>query len=303
MLRWRLTLGTLLIALLAALCYWDNHVARAGLVLLPVALLLAGAATHEILGLFAARGNKLVAPSVLCSTLVVVASAGAPLLWEVYPADCPVGRLGWLSLGLAAGFLIVLLGEIRRYMAPGQVTVRLALSLLAVVYVGLLVGFLVQLRLLEFPNQQGALDRRWGMVALLATIVCVKMCDTGAYTVGRLIGKHKMAPRISPGKTWEGFVGGLAFAACGALVALIWLLPAFGLETSSGPLWWIAFGVGVGCAGVIGDLAESLLKRDAGQKDSSRWMPGFGGVLDVLDSLLAAAPVAYVFWAAGWMGP
>ena len=131
------------------------------------------------------------------------------------------------------------------------------------------------------------------------------MGDTGAYTVGRLIGRHKMAPLISPGKTIEGALGALAFSCLGSWAAFKWIVPLAMKhpELQSHDTWrWIIFGLLVGAAGMLGDLAESLLKRDVGVKDSSTWMPGFGGVLDILDSLLLSAPVAWFCWASGLVG-
>jgi phosphatidate cytidylyltransferase len=123
------------------------------------------------------------------------------------------------------------------------------------------------------------------------------MGDIGAYTVGRLIGRHKMSPAISPGKTIEGGLGALVFACAGAWASFRWLLPP---ATPWVADWgWLVFGLLMGIGGMVGDLAESLLKRDAGVKDSSTWMPGFGGVLDLLDSLLLTAPLAWLCWING----
>ena len=149
----------------------------------------------------------------------------------------------------------------------------------------------------------------WGIGALASWIIVVKMGDIGAYTVGRLIGRHKMAPAISPGKTIEGAIGALLFACLGswltfswlAMPEFRWLVPPESIEPS--PWWgWITFGLLMGVTGIIGDLAESLLKRDVGWKDSGNWLPGFGGVLDVLDSLLLSAPFACFCWSAGLVG-
>jgi phosphatidate cytidylyltransferase len=182
-----------------------------------------------------------------------------------------------------------------RYEKPGGVTASIAAATFALVYVGVLLSFVVQLRLV------------WGIGALAALVIVVKMADTGAYTVGRLIGRHKMAPILSPGKTWEGLAGGLAFALAGSYTTFRWLIP--NLPTTpphciqNNHWWgWIAFGLLVGIAGMSGDLAESLLKRDTGRKDSSTWMPGFGGVLDVLDSILLGGPVALLCWRLGMVG-
>lgn len=136
---------------------------------------------------------------------------------------------------------------------------------------------------------------------MLSLVIVVKMCDTGAYTVGRLIGRRKMAPVLSPKKTIEGAIGGLVFACLGSWAAFHWLTPAITHSSRPpSPAWgWLAYGLLVAMAGMLGDLAESLLKRDLGRKDSSTWMPGFGGVLDVLDSIILAAPVAYLCWTFG----
>jgi phosphatidate cytidylyltransferase len=122
------------------------------------------------------------------------------------------------------------------------------------------------------------------------------MSDTGQYFVGRKFGRHKLAPRISPGKTWEGVAGGAAFAI--ATACLVFHLSG----RSTGFFATIFYALSLAAAGIVGDLSESMIKRDAGLKDSSTWMPGFGGVLDMLDSLLVAGPVAYLFWALGWVG-
>ncbi len=176
--------------------------------------------------------------------------------------------------------------------STGRATVNLACEVLSFVYVGLLLTFVVQITF-------GSGGR--GLLALLSLIVVVKMGDTGAFTVGSLIGRHKMAPHLSPGKTWEGAAGAMLFAVIGSWVVFHLLRPRLIAGEMGGPTtWqWVAYGLLVGITGMVGDLAESLLKRDAGQKNSSAWMPGLGGVLDVLDSILFAAPVAYICWAAG----
>lgn len=126
-----------------------------------------------------------------------------------------------------------------------------------------------------------------GALRMLVLILCAVAADTGAYAVGSMIGRHKMAPGISPGKTWEGLAGGLSVAAAVGAGTGAWLL---GL-----PVWLgAALGLAVGLAATVGDLVESLIKRDAGIKDMSNFLPGHGGVMDRLDSLLVAVPV-------GWM--
>ncbi|MEX0586136.1 MAG: phosphatidate cytidylyltransferase, partial [Pirellulales bacterium] len=161
--------------------------------------------------------------------------------------------------------------------------------------VGLTMSCFTELRLLD-PYELGLLP-------LISLIAVAKACDTGAYTFGRLFGRHKMSPIISPGKTIEGAVGGL-LAACAASYAVFWpytvaFLSGHDEPKRFGGAWgWLAFGLLVGAAGMFGDLAESMLKRDAGVKDSSTWLPGLGGVLDILDSLLLSAPIALGWWLA-----
>ncbi len=114
----------------------------------------------------------------------------------------------------------------------------------------------------------------------------------GAYAVGSLIGKHKMIPRISPGKTWEGF-GGAIVVSTGASLAFVHFFGAhmYGMN----PLHAVILGVVLSSTAVIGDLIESLFKREAGVKDSGNFFPGIGGILDLLDSLLFNAPIMYLY--------
>jgi phosphatidate cytidylyltransferase len=290
MLRWRLLLGTLLIALVAALGWADMHSPRPGVWLFPLAVVVALAASGELLWMSRKREARPLPWVVYAGNLLIVVSN-----WFPYVVPSGDGN-AWIypSIAFALGLGMALGGEMLRYRKPGGVTERIAMAVLAQAYVGVLLTFVIQLRFLH----GGA----WGIPALASLIIVVKMGDIGAYTVGRLVGRHKMAPVLSPGKTFEGAVGGIVFACAGAWLALEWLLPAI-VPQGSRPQWlaggWPWFGVLVGLAGMLGDLAESLLKRDLGCKDSSPWMPGFGGVLDILDSILLAAPVAYGCWVWG----
>ena len=189
-------------------------------------------------------------------------------------------------LAIAAGVLIAFVGEMLRFKLPGGHLINLTGAVFAIVYVGLLGSFLVMLRI------------AYGVPALVSMIIVAKLCDVGAYTVGRLIGRHKMAPSLSPGKTIEGAVGGIAFAILGAWLSVAVLFPSATGEPSQ--TTWVGvviYGLAVGLAGMLGDLAESLIKRDVMRKDSGTNVPGFGGFLDIYDSLLLAAPVAFGLWA------
>ncbi|MEX0866127.1 MAG: phosphatidate cytidylyltransferase [Pirellulales bacterium] len=313
MLRWRLLLGAIFVSVLIGLFILDGRFP--GYFLFPLALLLAVLAAQEMLRLttvemaagivdadaepssrsLTTRPNHWV---VYAGSLLVVGANGGPLLWSGYPADCPVGKLGWPMAALGVAVLLAFVGEFLRYQRPHGATINIGLTMLSIVYVGL-ISFLVQLR--------GLPDFEWGAVALVSLLITVKMCDVGAYAIGRLIGRHKMAPKLSPAKTWEGFCGGIAFACLGAWFSFAVLAPR--MVSAAPPLdssalaGVLMYGVLIGVAGVLGDLAESLLKRSAGVKDSSAWMPGFGGVLDLLDSVLFAAPVAYICWVLGFVGP
>jgi phosphatidate cytidylyltransferase len=296
MLRWRLLLSVVFISALVALCWLDLRAERPGIVLLPLALVAALLAAGELLAMFRKRGHQPLSWVVYGGVLVTLVAAAVPGLWPEVVAGNPIQGVGWLAIGFALSVLLAFASELRRFDGGGRATAELALAVFAIAYVGVLVGFLVQLRL--FGGGSGQL----GMHALLSMIAIVKMSDIGQYTAGRLFGKHKLAPVLSPGKTWEGVAGGALFACVAA-----WLVNEIAHHHEvafSGAEWarMIAYALALVTAGIVGDLTESMLKRDAGVKDSSAWMPGFGGVLDLLDSLMGAAPVAYLFWAMGWVG-
>lgn len=306
MLRWRLSLGLVFIAsvfVLSTLEFWlpAHGYAPAGVILLPFSLLVALAGADEFAGLMTQGGHPVRRALVLGGTLAVIGSQFVPawLAWQGRVDS--LGTWGWPAMAFAATVLAGFGLEIRNYEKPGGVIARLGLSVFGVAYVALLWSFVIALRGTGYAS---ARDAAWGMTAMLSLPIVVKLGDIGAYTVGRLIGKHKMAPVLSPGKTLEGAAGGLMFACAGSYVALS-VLGSF-LSGDSLPWWprgWLVYGIAIGAAGMIGDLAESLLKRDVGAKDSSRWMPGFGGVLDLIDSVLFAAPVAWLLWKLGVVGP
>jgi phosphatidate cytidylyltransferase len=298
MFRWRLVLGILIVAVLVIMA-WLDHVAEVrwaaiptGIWLLPVAIFFAGAATGEVLHLAAAGGMRPVSWTVYGGNLLLVVSGWLPPVGCDGAATVPLAaRTVWPLSALAVGVMLVLASEMGRYEKPGGVTVNVAAAVFALIYVGLMLSFAVQLRMAR------------GVAALASLLIVVKMADTGAYTVGRLIGRHPMAPVLSPNKTIEGAIGALVFACLGSWATFQWLVPLMAPTAVKPELWRsILFGLLLSAAGMLGDLAESLMKRDMGRKDSSRWLPGLGGVLDLLDSLLLAAPVAWFCWAVGLVG-
>ncbi len=232
----------------------------------------------------------------LWSTLALSGGVSvAPLLWVDYPVPCGIGRLGWLGLGYALALGIPFLVAIARYRPANR-------SLEQVIYVFFVCGYVL---LLTFICQlRFSLPNLWGIVAMLSLLVPVKMSDSFAYLIGRVWGRRKMSPQLSPGKTVEGGLAALAFGSLGALLVLFPLAYALTGQFAVRQ-WWVAvvFGVAVTIAGICGDLAESLIKRELGHKDSGGLIPGMGGILDVIDSVLVAAPVVYAFWISGLVGP
>jgi len=176
-----------------------------------------------------------------------------------------------------------------RYRQPGASMETLGAELLIVGYVGVLLCLTAQLRWVAGAQA--------GYLVLGSLIIAAKCGDIGAYTLGRLLGRRKMAPYLSPSKTWAGAVGALIGSGLGAW---IWLRSAPPLFDAAWPpcpaLWAVVYGVLIGIAGMIGDLCESLIKRDLGKKDAAALMPGFGGLLDLTDSVLYAGPIAYLLW-------
>lgn len=205
------------------------------------------------------------------------------------------GNEGHVALNLLPPLVVyVLFGMLAfvfaawQFHAPGTSVLTIAGHLLIFFYVGVLGSFVAQIRWLRE-------EPLWGTVAFLLVIFTAKFCDIGAYFTGRFLGRHKLSPTLSPGKTWEGSCGGLLTA-----VALAWCGASLGEWLVGKPILpegrVLLFGLVIGLTAQIGDLMESLIKRDCQRKDASSVIPGFGGVLDVVDSILFCGPVAYLFF-------
>lgn len=189
-------------------------------------------------------------------------------------------RTGWIGGVLAAAIIACLSHALSGVARMRDSVLSAAATILGVVYIGLLVGFIVGIRMVD-PVLAPKL--------LTLFFALVMMTDTGAYCTGRALGKRKLAPAISPGKTVEGSVGGFASAVATGLLCRLIFFPELALSHA------VVLGAGVGVLGQVGDLVESFFKRAADVKDSSRLFPGHGGMLDRLDSLLFCAPLLYFY--------
>ena len=174
---------------------------------------------------------------------------------------------------------------VRQFMSKSNTAgiVAISCTLFGLMYVPWLLNFIQKIK--YFPAVNGAFY-------VLYFILVTKFSDLGAYTVGSLIGRHQMIPRVSPGKTWEGFGGAIAVSTLASALFVHFAqdkLPEMNLTHA------IVLGVVLGSSAVIGDLIESLFKREAGLKDSGRLFPGIGGMLDLMDSLLFNAPLMYLY--------
>jgi phosphatidate cytidylyltransferase len=187
------------------------------------------------------------------------------------------------------GFLILfVLGLcVRQFVSKTSASgiTAIAVTLLGLMYVPWLLNFIQKIN--YFNGLEGN-----GKFYVFYFILLTKFSDMGAYLVGSLIGKHKMIPRISPGKTWEGF-GGAIVVSTGASLVFVHFFHAY----MFGMNWMhaVILGIVLSSTAVIGDLIESLFKREAGVKDSGKFFPGIGGILDLLDSLLFNAPIMYLY--------
>ena len=268
--------------------------------------------TAVIVALFSK--NLVLSNAVFVFVMVVLAVAG---LAEFYDLAAKRGLVCFKFWGYFGGTLLIvgtflnLLGYLGQHNSPARVNdfetsfiilfvlglcvrqfvsksntagiVAISTTLFGLMYVPWLLNFIQ--KIVFFPEVNGK-------IFLLYFVLLTKFSDMGAYLVGSLIGKHKMIPRISPGKTWEGF-GGAIFLSTAASLVFVY----FWGHKMTGMNWIhaIILGVVLSSTAVIGDLIESLFKREAGVKDSGRFFPGIGGILDLLDSLLFNAPIMYLY--------
>ena len=298
MLRYRLITGPILVALLLVVVLADDWLDTVrlndfwsgvflgkaypphGLILFALTLAIAPLAARELSAIFRANG---IATRTWLATLAtitgLVLSYSIPTRTATSAGTETTTTIAIISTGMMLMFVVALLTFSQHRNVEGVVAAAGAV-VFAMVYLGFMLGFLLALR---------RTHSAWIVVGVIGT---TKSCDIGAYFTGRAVGRHKLIPWLSPGKTWEGLAGGMVAA---TLLGVV-LAGASRLlgEADHVPLWLGALcGAVFAGVGQLGDLAVSLFKRGAGIKDSSRVLPGLGGVLDVLDSPLMVAPVAY----------
>lgn len=217
------------------------------------------------------------------SLLLIWAPWITSITWGPLAPDLPSQGL---LLGL--GFVWIALRQFQRY-GTDHFIANVGGTTLGLCYIGLLPSMLANLILIS-PEAQPS----QGHILLLLVVATVKMGDIGAFVGGKNFGKHKMAPSISPGKTWEGFIASFIGALAGSYIFIGLVIYCGGSNPFPG--WWQAgvWAIILGPIGVLGDLWESGVKRDLAVKDSGQTIPGFGGILDVFDAIILAAPVAYL---------
>lgn len=258
--------------------------------------------------------NELISDYVFLTIMVLLAGAG---LAEFYGIVDKRGLVSFKYCGIFGGVLLMvgtfyhLHGKLGLTNSPARVN-DFETSFLILFVLGLCVRQFVSRRntagilaisttlfglmyvpwLLNFIQKINFFQNVEGHFYLLYFVLITKFSDTGAYVVGSLIGRHKMIPRISPGKTWEGFGGAIVVS---TLASVIFVHLAHDHMPAMNTMHAIILGVILSACAVIGDLIESLFKREAGVKDSGHFFPGIGGILDLLDSLLFNAPIMYLY--------
>jgi phosphatidate cytidylyltransferase len=292
MLGWRLVMSAILVPAIIALFWLDHRLGTSAWILLGFCLFIAVRNSYELTDLLKVRSIRpsFYATAVL-SCLVVFAAWGHHFLAEnsTGTTSSLLSSLGCIGTAFTLSFLALLTFEATRFREPGRSMESLGGNLLTVFYAGGLTAVTAQMR--WYPNPQV------GYFAIASMIICVKSGDTFAYTFGRLWGKRKLAPILSPGKTRMGLVGAIFGSMLGGWLWLTFAGSLFAESITTGSLWnTLAYSAAIGMIGLVGDLCESLIKRDVQKKDSAVLMPGFGGLLDLLDSPLFAGPFALAWW-------
>ncbi len=288
MLKYRLLFGTLMTIFFTAVVIFDGWLDGGltasmadkpvqGTLLFILITALIVPAQLELSKLAGAKKLRIFAPVSIIGSILFAGAWYWPQLLRLLS-----GQVAEISLRMYLFFLSVfvlfalLLYQYFRY-GISDVIANCGANYFSIVYLGLLSSFVLAIRI------------DFGLWPVLMFVFVVKSSDIGAYAIGSPFGRHKFSPKISPSKSWEGVAGAVATA----------VVVAIGFAVSCDIMAWrlaVIFGLCFAFIGQLGDLAESMLKRDAEQKDSANKVPGFGGILDVVDSPLAAAPFAYLFF-------
>lgn len=211
-----------------------------------------------------------------------IAYLGAAVLFIAFLFDAPTKAPDLLLLTVALFVITVLIKETFRFQTDfSKMLTGIGVTILGVLYVAFLGGFLISTRVGFSPILSTNLLSFFFLVIMGA--------DSGAYFSGKFLGRHKLAPKISPGKTWEGLIGGIITSLAFAALAHFWFFPELELKFA------LPLAAVMAIVSVLGDLAESAMKRGSDTKDAANFLPGHGGLLDRLDSLLFNAPILYYF--------
>ncbi len=240
-----------------------------GTILCILISILAIPSQIEFSKLAAVKNLKLFTPFTIAASILFATS----WYWQQFDKNLLGIYLSLLSMFIVIGLFLY---QYFVYGTKGTVA-NCGVNCFAILYLGGLSSFVEAIRV------------NFGVWPLLMFVFVVKCSDIGAYSFGRLFGKHQFSPKISPKKTWEGMIGAIVTA---VIVAVL-----FSVIVGIMAVWMACvYGLCFAFIGQLGDLAESMIKRDVEQKDSSDKIPGFGGVLDVIDSPLIAAPLSYLFF-------
>jgi len=284
----RVLVGVVAIPIILVLCL------AGGPYFLGFVAIVSAVALREFYGLAAAKGARpLVAAGIVAGFIVNLS------FYVQWPMQPPL-----LIVTIIAAVVLFSLWEL--FQNDGSPLLNLSATFLGLLYVSLFFGTLIGIRqlfvpaaipparILEWGGIRGAFTNtaqihRWGGYLVISVLAMIWICDSAAFHVGAPLGKHKLFPRVSPQKSWEGAIAGFVFAIAAAVAAKYLVLAFLPLGSA------IVIGAIVGTIGQLGDLVESLLKRDAGVKDSSTLIPGHGGVLDRFDSILLVSPCVYLY--------
>lgn len=292
MLGWRLVMSAILVPVIIALFWLDHRLGTNAYILLGFCLFIAVRNSYELTDLLKVRSIRpsFYATATLSSLVVLAAWCHVFVASDSDDRTASISHsLGWIGAAFTLSFLALLTFEATRFREPGRSMESLGGNLLTIFYAGGLTAVTAQMR--WFPDSEA------GYFAIASMIICVKSGDTFAYTFGRLWGKRKLAPILSPGKTRMGLMGAVFGSMLGGWLWLTFAGSLFSESITTGSLWnTLTYSAAMGGIGLIGDLCESLIKRDVQKKDSAILMPGFGGLLDLLDSPLFAGPFALAWW-------